>query len=128
MTPKIGRLSKDIGDKIAALMSPLSRAALGRALVTKGFQFNFMPTHERSARVWDMIFKDDSWLDTIANLKYDGSTSPPNPTLLGNDLIKLYYGSSSLVYIALLISDFGGECVYERSKFFTSLREHDYDE
>lgn len=58
--------------------------------------------------------------------------SPPNPTLLGHDLKKLYYGSSTLAsltsaYIVLLISDWGGDCRSVRGKLFASLREHDYN-
>ncbi|KAH8800874.1 hypothetical protein F5884DRAFT_685298 [Xylogone sp. PMI_703] len=73
-----------------------------------------------------MIFKDESWLQAIDNIKYD-YTHPPNPTLVGDGLTKLYYGSSTSAYIILLISDWGGDCQYLKRNFFASLREHDYD-
>jgi hypothetical protein len=118
-------LPMDIGDKISSLISPLTRANLGRALALGGLKFNFEKAHKRSARVWDMIFKDESWLQAIADIKYN-DMSPPKPTLIGKDLAKLYYGSSSSVYIVLLISDWGRASFSLKEKFFASLREHHY--
>ena len=122
----LASLPMDIGHGIAALISPLSRASLGRAFARGASIFNFTETQKRSARVWDMIFKDESWLQAISNVKY--YTHPPNPTLVGYDLTELYYGSSTSAYIALLISDWGEDCKYLKRDFFASLREHDYDE
>lgn len=122
----ITHLSKDIGGVLAALVSALARASLGRATAGVGLKFNFTNTDKNSARVWDMIFKDEKWIQEITDLKYD-NTSPPNPTLVGHDLIKLYHGSLTPAYITLLISDQGGDSRYLRKKFFASLREHGYD-
>jgi hypothetical protein len=122
----ITRLSKDIGDTLAALVSPLARASLGRAVAGVGLKFNFTNADKKSARVWDIMFEDEKWIREITDLKYD-NTSPPNPTLVGHGLIKLYYGSLTPVYITLLLSDWGGDSHYLKEKFFASLREHDYD-
>ncbi|KFY27451.1 hypothetical protein V491_00904 [Pseudogymnoascus sp. VKM F-3775] len=121
-------LSNDIGHRIATLLSPLSRASLGRAFAQGTSKFNFTWTQKRSARVWDLIFKDDSWFQAIDSLSYDSATPAPNPTLVGYDLAKLYHGSSTSAYIALLVSDWGGDCRFFKKIFFASLRDHDYNE
>jgi hypothetical protein len=121
-------LSNDIGHGIAMLLSPLSQASLGRAFARGTSKFNFTQTQKRSARLWDLMFKDDSWFQAINGLKYDGETQSPRPALVGYDLTKLYYGSSTSAYIALLVSDWGGDCRYLKKEFFASLREHDYDQ
>src|ERR1700709_2686788 len=87
-------LSNDIGHGIAMLLSPLSRASLGRAFAQGTSKFNFSQTQKRSARVWDLIFKDDRWFQAIDGLNY---TMNPLlfPSLLGHGLTKLYYSSST---------------------------------
>ncbi|KAE8446595.1 hypothetical protein EG329_011788 [Mollisiaceae sp. DMI_Dod_QoI] len=120
----ITRLSKDVGDVIAALISPLARASLGGAVTEVGLRFNFANADKKSARVWDMMFKDEKWIKEITNLKYD-NTSLPNPTLIRHDLVKLYYRSLTPVYIALLVFNWSGDSRYLKEKFFASLREHD---
>ncbi|KAH6667738.1 hypothetical protein B0J14DRAFT_567112 [Halenospora varia] len=119
-------LPREIGHGIAALISPLSRASLGRAFAKGSNIFNLTTTQKRSARVWDMMFKDESWFQAIDDLKYD-RTSLPNPTLIGYDLTKLYDGSFTSAYIALLVSDWDNGCRSFKRKLFASLREHDYD-
>lgn len=121
-------LSNDIGHSIAMLLSPLFRASLGRAFAQGTSKFNFTQTQKRSARVWDLIFKNDSWFRAVDSLNNDNSTQPPNPTLVGYDLTKLYYGSSTPAYIALLVSDWSGDCEYLKNEFFASLRDHDYNQ
>src|SRR5436305_9175850 len=102
------------GDEITRLLSPLSQANLGRALA--------------SASPWfKIIFKDEIWLQTVSGLYYE-YTSPPNPVLVGADLVKPYYGASrSPAYLALVLSDWGGDARYEKEKLFASFREQDYD-
>ena len=114
------------------LLSPLSRASLGRAFAQGTSKFNFSQTQKRSARVWDLIFKDDRWFKAIDSLNYEFNPLP-YPTLVGHGLTKLYYSSSTSAYttsayIALLVSDLGGDCQYLKKEFFASLREHDYDQ
>jgi hypothetical protein len=115
------------GDEITRLLSPLSRANLGRALASAGVWFNFRKDYKQPAKFWDIIFKDEIWLQTVSGLYYE-YTSPPNPVMVGSDLVKPYYGASrSPVYLALVISDWGGDARYEKEKLFASFREQDYD-
>jgi hypothetical protein len=112
----------DIAHEISERLSPLSRANLNRA-----FSFKFTQTQKRSARVWDMIFKDESWIQAVENIKYDFA-HPPQLTLVGYDLIKLFDDSSSSAYIALLVSDWHGETLDFKEKLFASLREYNFDQ
>jgi hypothetical protein len=61
----------------------------------------------------------------IADIKYN-NMSLPKPILIGKDLAKLYYGFSLLVYIVLLISDWGRVSFFLKEKFFVSLKEYHY--
>ena len=117
------------GDEITRLLSPLSRANLGRALASAGLWFNFRKDYKQPAKIWDMIFKDEIWLQAVSSLYSEYEYAPPPiPGLVGSDLVKQYYGASqSSIYLALVISDFGGDARYEKEKLFASFREQDYD-
>ena len=66
--------------------------------------------------LWNSIFKDDIWLKAVSECT-DADMSPPNPVLVGK----------SSQYLALIISDFSGDALYEKDKLFASLREQDYE-
>lgn len=115
-------------DEITRLLSPLSRANLGRALASAGLLFNFRKDYKQPAKIWDMIFKDEIWFQTVWGLHYTEHAPPPNLILVGSDLVKLYYSTSrSPVYLALIICDRSGDARYEKEKLFASFREQDYD-
>ncbi len=62
-----------------------------------------------------------------ANTQCDKYTHPPCPTLLGNDLVKLYYRNSKPAYLALLVSDWSGDVHRNSEMLFSSFREQDYE-
>ena len=71
---------------------------------------------------WDTIFKDTSWLDAVSNMSYIHGSPPPLPALVGCDL----ESSQPPSYLALLVSDWGGDVVFQKEKLFASFREPDY--
>lgn len=116
---------RKIGHAIAALLSPLTRLNLKRAFTGRNKKFNFTSTQESSQKVWSMLFKDDSWFQAIDQVQH--TSNPPNPTLVGTDVAKLYSGSSTSVYAVLMLSDWGGDCRYLKDVFFASLQDHNYN-
>jgi hypothetical protein len=110
----ISSLSKDVGHQIAGLITPLSRASLGRAFAGVNLTFYFTSAQRKSARVWDMMFKDETWFQAVKKIQYNFA-SPPNPTPVGCDLPRLYNGYSTSAYIALVVCDMGGEYQFLRT-------------
>jgi len=111
---------KNIIELPHAAMDLVAEANLGRAIAGVGGWLNFKKEHKQSARIWDMIFKDDEWLEAVSNISYGDARSRPDPVLVGANLAKPKY-------LALLISDWGGDAYYARDKLYKSFREQDYD-
>ncbi|TLD11559.1 hypothetical protein PspLS_11452 [Pyricularia sp. CBS 133598] len=80
---------------------------------------------EKAMQVWNKIFKDDEWLNTVMNQTYT-HVSPPIPVLIGYDILKLYKGSDERVYLLLTANDWGGDIQYAPD-IRHSLRPHKYD-
>ncbi|KAI7908730.1 hypothetical protein M9X92_012026 [Pyricularia oryzae] len=61
------------------------------------------------------------------NINYDEPISPPVSVLIGNDIFRLYEGSSNQVYLVLTTKDWGVEVQYTKEQIFNSLRPLSYD-
>ncbi|KAH8909469.1 hypothetical protein BR93DRAFT_924445 [Coniochaeta sp. PMI_546] len=79
----------------------------------------------RHARIFDLILKDNTWVQAITGLK-DASVPPPVVSLLGYDLVRAYNDLQQPSFLALVISDWAGDAVYERRKLYESFRDQDY--
>lgn len=123
----LARLPRDVGYKVAALLNPLSRASLGRAFAGLNLIFNFTIRQKESAKVWDMIFKNSSWVDAAKRARKNNHGELA-PTLVGSDLKRLCNGSSKTAYIALVLFDPDSCNPSLEKEFFASLREYTYDE
>lgn len=123
----LARLPRDLGHKVAALLDPLSRASLGRAFAGLNLTFSLTRRLKGCPRVWDMIFKNSSWVDAAKRAR-NPHHCDKTPTLVGYDLKKLYNGSSKTAYIALIMLDIDRCNPSMEKEFFASLREHTYDE
>ncbi|KAK1837940.1 hypothetical protein CCHR01_19436 [Colletotrichum chrysophilum] len=51
----------------------------------------------------------------------------PLPCLVGGGLKTLYYGKSTKAYLVLFVNDWSGDSFYLKEKFFSSLKDHDYE-
>jgi len=107
-------------------MAAASSLTGGEAVRPSGQLF----TIDQRANIWDFLFKDSSYLHMVAGLNYSApycKISPPLSTVLGYDLVPYYSGLQLPSYLALLISDWGGDALYERGRLFKSFRDQDYD-
>lgn len=123
-------LPQIITDRIYSLLTPTSRGAFSRAFTELGQHASFKKSDMQSARPWDLIFKDETWLQKVVDMYNEyPTTKSPVPTLLGSDLLKLYYNGSSrcTVYLALLVSDGPGDVRYVREALFSSFRDQNYE-
>ncbi|KAH8891473.1 hypothetical protein GQ53DRAFT_746575 [Thozetella sp. PMI_491] len=81
----------------------------------------------RHARIYDLFLKNASWVQAVNGLTYDYGPPPPVVGLLGYDLVKAYYDLQLPSFLALVISDWGGDVHYMRERLFASFRDQDYD-
>ncbi|KFA53211.1 hypothetical protein S40293_11592 [Stachybotrys chartarum IBT 40293] len=119
----VKRLPQETADGIVSLLSPISRGNLGRAFAGVGLQLFFKTEHKQSAKAWDVIFKDEDWIQAIMSID-DPFKGTPQPALVGSDLLSRPFRSKR--YLALTISDYTGDAIYEKQKLFKSFREQDY--
>ncbi len=108
-----------------SMNSPATGAAFDKAALPR-------TSSQSPVNHWDILFKDDTWLRAIKEIKYedkqiiDGTeinctvAPPPIPTLIGN------LESPSPSDLLLLISDCGGDAFCKRNQFFSSLRDQDF--
>ena len=78
---------------------------------------------ERHTEIYSTIFKNEKWLDMVSKIRSQ-DVSPPNPGLLGMDLLREKLDGA---YLALVVSDWTGDARYETEKLFASFREQDYE-
>lgn len=84
--------------------------------------------HVRHASLFDIIFKDDTWVQAINGLgQGDSAVPPPVVSLLGHDLVKAPNDARTPTFLALVISDWAGDSLYHQDKLFASFREQDYE-
>ncbi|TLD12234.1 uncharacterized protein PgNI_02704 [Pyricularia grisea] len=76
-------------------------------------------------QVWNKIFKDDEWLNTVMNQTYI-YVSPLIPVLIGYDIFKFYKSSDERVYLLFTANDWGGDIQYAPD-ICHSFRPHKYD-
>lgn len=120
-----GNLPQEIFDTITKHLPPISRIYLKKGLAQVGINANLHPEQEKAMQVWNKIFKDDEWLNTVMNQTYT-HVSPPIPVLIGYDILKLYKGSDERVYLLLTANDWGGNIQFAPD-IRHSLRPHKYD-
>ncbi|KAH0419709.1 hypothetical protein CcaCcLH18_14318 [Colletotrichum camelliae] len=77
--------------------------------------------------LWNLIFKDMSWVEEILNMTGYEDTGSPLPCLVGGDLERFCLRKCDHAYLVLLINDWSGDSAYLKERFFSSLRNHTYD-
>jgi hypothetical protein len=127
------RLPGELQDLIADYLAPLSRASFARYLTQDRHENEFpawnktslSTKNKNSARIWDFIFKNDSWISKVLKLGNAHPQGGPLPCLVGSDLRKVSCGKSKGTYLVLLINDWEGDVQYIREAFFNSLQDYE---
>lgn len=122
--PFSNKPAQEVWDIIAQNLSSLS--ALNASLI---FHFRHRSAQHKHARVWDLIFQSQEWLDEAEHRHI-------NPVLIGYDLEKCYHGSQRKGgkenYLILQPGDMSGDFTTWseelRQLFFSCLKPHNFDE
>ena len=115
--------AQEVWDNIAQNLSSLS--ALNASLI---FHFRLRPAQHKHARVLDLIFRSQEWLDEAGRRHI-------NPVLIGYDLEKCYHGSQRKGdkedYLILQPGDMSGDfttwCEELLQLFFSCLKPYNFD-
>ena len=117
-------LPPELHGNIATHLDPIPRASFFRAL--KGL-VQFPRPATSTANIWDLIFKDDKWVNKVLRTQ-NAPHRNPTVSLIGKDLEKLYYrGRNKPSYLVLAIHDWTGDVQCFQDMFFKSLQEHHYN-
>src|SRR5690348_15279733 len=87
--------TRDVLHRISRLLTPVSRKNFSTAFTdVKPKAFNNVKLecplpadYERHAEIYSTIFKNEEWLDMVSKIRSQ-YVSPPNPGLLGIDLLR----------------------------------------
>ncbi|KAK4243147.1 hypothetical protein C7999DRAFT_18463 [Corynascus novoguineensis] len=76
-------------------------------------------------RVWDFIFKNDSWLSKVLKTTTGHILGDPIPCLVGRELQEISNGNTKGKHLILLVNDWGGDVQYDSETFYASLQDYD---
>jgi len=91
-------------DKIVDYLTPLSIVPW----LTATNWASLSTTHKNVGRLWDYIFKDETWIKKVLEVNNDFGGSPV-PTLVSCNLKKIFWGKPKGVHVALLVNDWTGD-------------------
>ncbi len=122
--PSSNKLAQEVWDIVAQNLSSLSALNASRI-----FHFRLLSAQHKHARVWDLIFQSQEWLDEAERRQI-------NPVLVGYDLEKCYHGSQRKGdkenYLILQPGDMSGDFTTWseelRQLFFSCLKPYQFDE
>jgi len=82
---------------------------------------------QRRTWIFDLIFKDYTWINAANNVQALG-VQRPAVALIGHDLIQAYHDSTHPSYLALIVNDWSGDVYFSlRHELFRTFRDQDFD-
>ncbi|KAH7248371.1 hypothetical protein B0J15DRAFT_380234, partial [Fusarium solani] len=74
--------------------------------------------------IWELIFKKDNWLEEVLKIRYSTPCyGDPIPILLGKDMRMIARSEASVINVALLVNDWGGDCQFLKKLFLSCLQD-----